>query len=203
MNPGDIQSGAIEDPLAKLSDAVANCFKCPLAQTRTHTVLGEGNENASIMVVGEAPGKDEDLQGLPFVGRSGRLLRGLLSDELGSLAQSLYIANLIKCRPPNNRDPEIAEINACSSYLKQQLSLIGPRVILSVGAFSSRHLLETSLGIGQIRGRAYELEGRILIPTYHPAAALRGGGSIVAKMRSDIALVVLALRGEVEICPRP
>jgi len=139
------------------------------------------------MVVGEGPGRDEDLQGRPFVGRSGRLLDRLLVEEAGLARQQVYIANVVKCRPPGNRDPRPEEIAACRPYLDQQLELIGPRVVVTLGNFATRLLLATTEGIHSLRGRVYPFgpAGTVLVPTIHPAAALRGGGEGVAQMRAD------------------
>jgi DNA polymerase len=139
------------------------------------------------MVVGEGPGREEDLQGRPFVGRSGQLLDRLLLEEAGLRREEVYIANVVKCRPPGNRDPLPEEIAACRPYLDQQVTLIGPRVILTLGNFATRTLLATSEGITKLRGRTWPFGpvGTVVVPTFHPAAALRGGGEVVAKMRAD------------------
>lgn len=139
------------------------------------------------MVVGEGPGHEEDLQGRPFVGRSGQLLDRLLREEAGLERRHVYIANVVKCRPPGNRDPEQNEIDACRPFLDQQVDLIGPEVILTLGNFATRVLLGTKQGITQLRGTVYPFRGDIaqLVPTFHPAAALRGGGEVLAKMRAD------------------
>ncbi len=146
-------------------------------------VFGEGDPAAELMVVGEGPGREEDLQGRPFVGRSGQLLDRLLAEEAGLRRAQVYIANVVKCRPPGNRDPLPDEIAACRPYLEQQLALIGPRVVITLGNFATRLLLDTTRGITQLRGRSYPFgpDGAVLLPTYHPAAALRGGGEVVAR----------------------
>lgn len=138
------------------------------------------------MFVGEGPGEQEDLQGLPFVGRSGKLLDKLVWEEMGLTRREVYIANTVKCRPPGNRDPLPDEIEACHPYLEQQLALIGPRVVVTLGNFATKLLLGTTEGISRLRGRSYPFgEGR-LVPTFHPSAALRGGGPVVAQMRADL-----------------
>ncbi len=140
------------------------------------------------MVVGEGPGREEDLQGRPFVGRSGQLLDKLLLEETGLERHQVYIANVVKCRPPNNRDPLPEEIAACRPYLDQQVELIRPVVLLTLGNFATRALLGTSEGITRLRGRTHPWPGGpgpVVAPTFHPAAALRGGGEVVAKMRAD------------------
>jgi DNA polymerase len=149
-------------------------------------VFGVGNPDADLMFVGEGPGRDEDLAGEPFVGRSGKLLDKLMIQELGIDRSSCYIANVVKCRPPNNRDPLPAEIAACRPWLESQLELIDPKVVVTLGNFAMRLLLETTDGISEVRGRSYPYRGGHLVPTYHPAFALRAGGEIVAEMRADL-----------------
>lgn len=164
------------------------CTRCALASGRTHVVFGEGDPLAGLMVVGEGPGREEDLQGRPFVGRSGQLLDKLLLEEAGLHRRQVYIANVVKCRPPNNRDPLPDEIDACRPYLDQQVAAIGPAVILTLGNFASRTLLGTGEGITRLRGRTYPYpgaSGAVVVPTFHPAAALRGGGEVIARMRAD------------------
>ncbi len=145
-----------------------------------------GDPDADLMFVGEAPGRDEDLQGEPFVGRSGRLLDRLLLEELGVGRDRCYIANVVKCRPPDNRDPRPEEIAACRPYLTAQLELIRPSVVVTLGNFATRLLLQTDQGITKVRGRSYPMGEWQLVPTYHPAAALRSGGTVVAEMRADL-----------------
>jgi uracil-DNA glycosylase family 4 len=173
--------------LAEVEREALVCRRCPLAESRTTVVFGEGDPMAALMVVGEGPGRDEDLQGRPFVGRSGRLLDRLLLEEIGVARSDVYICNTIKCRPPRNRDPEPAELAACRPFLDQQLGIIGPRVVLTLGRFAAQALLDTTEGIGRLRGRTYSLAGTaaVVVPTFHPAAALRGGGEVLAKMRAD------------------
>ncbi len=151
-------------------------------------MFGEGDPAAGLMVVGEGPGREEDLQGRPFVGRSGQLLDKLLLEEAGLERHEVYIANVVKCRPPNNRDPLPDEIASCRPYLDQQVAIINPVVVLTLGNFASRTLLATSEGITRLRGRTYPYPGAtgpVIVPTFHPAAALRGGGEVVARMRAD------------------
>ena len=161
------------------------CVVCRLAAGRTNVVFGAGDPNASLMFVGEAPGRDEDLQGEPFVGRSGKLLDRLIEDELGLAREQVYIANVVKCRPPNNRDPLPDEVDACRHFLDEQIEVIDPSVILTLGNFAARALLSTSDGVTKLRGKSYPLGTRVLVPTFHPAAALRGGGVVLAQMRAD------------------
>jgi uracil-DNA glycosylase family 4 len=172
--------------LVEVEQEALGCTRCPLSQGRTTVVFGEGAADAGLMIIGEGPGHDEDLQGRPFVGRSGRLLDRLLLEEMGLHRSAVYIANVVKCRPPGNRDPLPDEIAACGPWLQAQLELIAPRVLLTLGNFSTKLLLRTTDGITKTRGRVYPFgQGAVLVPTYHPAAALRGGGEVMAGMRAD------------------
>jgi DNA polymerase len=172
--------------LADVAAEAATCTRCPLAGGRTQVVFGVGDPHAELMFVGEGPGREEDLQGEPFVGRSGKLLDRLLLEELGIDRGRCYIANVVKCRPPDNRDPTVEEIAACRPYLETQLSLIQPSVVVTLGNFATKLLLDTDVGITKTRGRAYPVDGRHIVPTYHPSAALRSGGVVVAEMRADL-----------------
>lgn len=157
-----------------LASTVAACRACGLCQTRTQTVFGVGNRNAELLVIGEAPGADEDREGEPFVGRAGQLLNRMLA-AIGLQRQQVYIANILKCRPPGNRDPKPEEVLSCQPYLMRQIELIGPRLILAVGRISAQTLLGTDLPLARLRGRWLEL-GSQAIPlrvTYHPAYLLR------------------------------
>ena len=149
-------------------------------------VFGVGDPDADLLFVGEAPGRDEDLQGIPFVGRSGQLLDRLLAEELGITRDQVYIANVVKCRPPDNRDPKPDEIASCRPYLEEQVALIAPKVVVTLGNFATKLLLDTDQGITKLRGAAYPMGGAQLVPTFHPAAALRGGGVVLAQMRADL-----------------
>ncbi|MGO9458480.1 MAG: uracil-DNA glycosylase [Acidimicrobiales bacterium] len=171
------------------------CTRCRLAEGRTQVVFGVGDPTADLMFVGEGPGRQEDLAGEPFVGRSGKLLDRLLTEELGIDRSRCYIANVVKCRPPQNRDPRPDEIEACRPYLSAQLELIAPRVVVTLGNFATRALLETTEGIRRVRGRAYPFAGGHLVPTYHPAAALRSGGEVLAEMRADLVRAKRLLAG--------
>lgn len=178
--------GGLERELAKLASEAARCTRCRLSAGRAHVVFGMGNPRARLMFVGEAPGEQEDLQGLPFVGRSGQLLDKLVLEEMGLTRDDFYIANTIKCRPPANRDPLPDEIEACSGYLSGQLEHIRPAVVVTLGNFATRLLLGTTEGISRLRGRTYPYGACQLVPTFHPSAALRGGGQVVAQMRADL-----------------
>jgi len=146
------------------------------------------------MFVGEGPGAEEDLRGEPFVGRSGQLLDRLIAEELGTDRLGVYIANVVCCRPPENRDPLPEEISACRPWLDAKLELIDPKVIITLGNFATRRLLNTKLGITKMRGQEHPWEGRIVVPTFHPAAALRaGGGQVLAEMRADFVRAKQAL----------
>ena len=182
-------SDAQVEELAALSVEASGCTACRLAETRTQVVFGVGDPQAELMFVGEAPGYHEDQQGQPFVGAAGQLLNTLLG-EVGILRDEVYIANVLKCRPPNNRDPLDDEIEACKPYLREQIRLIDPRVVMTLGNFATKLLLKTELGITRLRGTAYPWwRGKRLIPTYHPAAALRGGERVLSAMRDDFALM--------------
>lgn len=171
--------------LAEVEIDAMGCTRCGLAEGRNTVVFGSGDPHASLMFVGEGPGREEDLAGKPFVGRSGALLDKLMAQELGITRESCYIANVVKCRPPNNRDPLPGEVAACSDYLAAQVELIAPRVIVTLGNFATRALLGRTEGITQLRGRSYDFGPAQLVPTFHPAAALRGGGTVLASMRAD------------------
>lgn len=190
--------------LAELETIALACTRCPLAGGRTNVVFGEGDPHAGLMVVGEGPGHEEDVQGRPFVGRSGQLLDRLLLEEASLERRQVYIANVVKCRPPGNRDPEPGEIAECRPYLEQQVDLIAPRVILTLGNFATRVLLDTKQGITQLRGNIYPFRGDTaqLVPTFHPAAALRGGGEVLAKMRADF-VRARQLLDSAPVPPRP
>ena len=172
--------------LAELEREALACSRCPLSGGRTNVVFGVGDGAADLMFVGEGPGKDEDLKGEPFVGRSGQLLDRLMAEELGRTREQCYIANVVKCRPPGNRDPLPDEIASCRPFLEAQIEAIDPTVIITLGNFATRLLLDTTEGITKLRGRVHHYGGRHLVPTFHPSAALRaGGGDPLAKMRAD------------------
>lgn len=183
--------------LSELAATAAGCTVCGLAAGRTNVVFGMGNADADVMVVGEGPGQHEDEQGLPFVGKSGQLLDQLLGEIDLSRQTNVYIGNVVKCRPPGNRDPRPDEIDACKGYLREQLQLVDPKVVVTLGNFSSKLLLRTDTGITKLRGRAYEWWGRFLVPTFHPAAALRGSARVLAEMREDFALVADIVAGRI------
>lgn len=173
------------------------CTACSLAKGRMNVVFGDGSATADVMIVGEGPGQAEDEQGVPFVGRSGQLLTKLLG-EIELRREDVYIGNVVKCRPPGNRDPRPDEIEACKGYLKRQIELIDPKVVMTLGNFSTKLLLNTTTGITRMRGIAYEWWGRFLVPTFHPAAALRGGDRVTNDIRADLAIVRNIIDGNVE-----
>jgi uracil-DNA glycosylase len=177
-----------EDLVALYKEAAA-CERCPLHATRTKVVFGAGNADADLMFVGEAPGQQEDLQGLPFVGRAGKLLDQLL-EEVGLTRDQVFIANVLKSRPPGNRDPQPEEISACRPYLDRQIKLIEPSVICTLGNFATKLLTRSPRGITQVRGRpqVHEVGGRTVrvYPLFHPAAALRTP-RVLEELREDFA----------------
>ncbi len=183
-----MSSPGVRSPAAfeALRSEALSCLRCPLARNRTQVVFGVGDPGAELMFVGEGPGREEDLAGEPFVGRSGKLLDQLMHEELSFDRNRCYIANVVKCRPPQNRDPAPEEIDACRPYLEAQIDLIDPSVVVTLGNFAARLLLDTSAGIKSLRGRAYPFRRGHLVPTYHPAFALRSGGQVVAEMRADL-----------------
>ena len=177
------------EQLVGLFNEVKACTKCPLHETRTRAVFGAGDANADLMFVGEAPGAEEDRQGLPFVGRAGQLLNQML-EEIGLSRQEVFIANVLKSRPPGNRDPQPLEIEACRPYLFEQVRLIEPTVICTLGNFATKLLTGNPAGITKVRGtpQVHELGGRsvFLLPIFHPAAALRTP-AVKETLREDFA----------------
>jgi uracil-DNA glycosylase len=179
-------AGSRGTSLAQLREVALTCTKCPLAEGRTQVVFGVGDPDAALLFVGEGPGREEDLAGEPFVGRSGKLLDRLLHEEVGLTRDKCYIANVVKCRPPNNRDPAPEEIEACRPFLEEQITLIAPTVIVTLGNFATRLLLDSTQGIRQLRGTVVPYGRGHLVPTYHPAYVLRAGGEALAEMRADL-----------------
>jgi DNA polymerase len=183
---------------AELEADARACTKCQLAATRTQVVFGVGDPHADLLFVGEGPGEQEDLRGEPFVGRAGQLLTRLI-EEIGLTRADVYIANVVKCRPPGNRDPQPVEIAACRPYLEAQVAFIRPKVVVALGNFATKLLLDTKTGITKLRGHEYpwqDSEGNevVLIPTLHPSAVLRSGGVSLAQSRADFVLVKRALQ---------
>ena len=163
--------GSMPD-LPSLQKFLDGCPRCKLSKGRTHIVFGQGNPKADLMFVGEAPGRDEDEQGLAFVGRAGQLLTKII-EAIGKKREDVYIANVLKCRPPNNRNPEPDEVASCMPFLQEQIRLISPRVIVTLGTFAAQALLETDEPIGRMRGRWRTARGVRVMPTFHPAFLLR------------------------------
>ena len=185
-----IESAEQADSWEDLRQVSSGCVACPLHEWRTQVVFADGDAPADVTFVGEAPGEQEDLSGVPFVGRSGQLLRSLLSD-VGIDPSQVVIANVIKCRPPLNRDPLPAEVDTCRFWLRRQVHLVDPAVICTVGAFATRWALGPEARITKVRGQRFTVADRLVIPTFHPAAALRSGpqGEQMLALRSDIGLL--------------
>lgn len=207
--PGSLPAGIPGMDWAELEAAVATCRACGLCQGRTQTVFGVGDRQADWMVVGEAPGREEDRLGEPFVGQAGKLLDNMLAAiglsrradaqpgaaDRGRPLQGVYIANVVKCRPPNNRNPEPEEIAACEPYLKRQIALVQPRIILAMGRIAVHSLLKTNAPIGRLRGRVHTYEGVPVVVTYHPAYLLRALPE-KAKAWQDLCLALAVVAGQ-------
>lgn len=197
VSPAASESGVGALGWDDLVSAVGTCTLCALHSTRTQGVFGVGNRAASWMVIGEAPGADEDRQGEPFVGRAGQLLNSMLK-AIGLAREQVFIANILKSRPPNNRDPRPEEVRACLPYLFRQIELVNPRLILCVGRIAAQTLLQTDTPIGKLRGKLHRIgAGRPMIVTYHPAYLLRSPG----EKRKAWADLLLALRTFEELVP--
>lgn len=188
--PYDVTAGAPD--WDALGEAVAGCTRCGLSATRTQTVFGTGDRGARLMVIGEAPGFEEDRQGEPFVGRAGQLLNSMLK-AAGLDRREVFIANVLKCRPPNNRNPQPDEAAACLPYLNRQIELVAPRVILCVGRIAAQNLLATAAPLGALRGTVHRHDGGVpVVVTYHPAYLLRSPGE-KRKAWEDLKFVVRLL----------
>ena len=159
--------------LEALSEAVAGCTRCQLGHSRTNLVFGVGNPNADLVFVGEAPGRDEDSQGIPFVGRAGQMLTRMIENVIEIPRSEVYICNVLKCRPPKNRNPEPSEIDCCEPYLHKQIEIINPRIIVALGKFAAQFLFATDTPIGKLRGKFGRYRGITTLATYHPAYLLR------------------------------
>ena len=182
------------EALAAIRADIGDCTRCKLhTQGRTQVVFGAGNPSAQLMFVGEAPGADEDLQGVPFIGRAGQLLTKII-EAIGLTREDVYIANVIKCRPPQNRNPEPDEVATCEPFLFQQIDAIHPKVIVALGKFGAQTLLRTLEPISKLRGRVFEYRGSKLIPTFHPAYLLRNPSS-KREVWEDMKLVKTLLTG--------
>jgi len=176
--------------LEELREHIGDCHRCPLGDTRTRLVFGVGRPDADVMLIGEAPGRNEDLQGEPFVGAAGKLLDELLA-SIGLHRRDVYIANILKCRPPGNRDPEPAEIETCTPFLREQVRIVDPKVIVTLGNFATRFVLKTPAGITQLRGSVHRVGRFMVLPIFHPAAALYD------ITKRDVLFADFALLGEV------
>ena len=181
---------------SELQSAVSSCTACALHESRTNTVFGVGDQQAQVMVIGEAPGVDEDLQGEPFVGAAGLLLNNMLL-AIGYKREQVYIANILKCRPPGNRDPQPEEVTQCESYLKRQITLVKPKVILAFGRIAAHNLMKVDTPIGKMRGKLYEYSETPVVVTYHPAYLLRKP-SEKAKSWDDLRFALTIIRDEQE-----
>ena len=166
----------MEGLLTKVQHELGDCQRCSLSQGRTHIVFGEGNPDANLVFVGEAPGADEDAQGRPFVGRAGQLLTRIIT-AMGLSREDVYICNILKCRPPGNRNPKPDEIHACEPFLRKQIQAIQPKVICALGTFAAKTLLKKEVPITALRGRFHSYQGIKVMPTYHPAYLLRNEGA--------------------------
>ena len=167
--------------------ALSACTRCSLSATRQRVVIGSGPSEPDVMIIGEAPGRFEDEGGEPFIGPSGRLLFALLDEVVALDRASCFVTNVVKCRPPANRTPTPSEIATCRVWLDEQLASVAPRAVLCLGNTASRSVLRFEAGIGTVHGRVVDLAGRPALATYHPAAALRGGPSVVDVTRADLA----------------
>jgi uracil-DNA glycosylase len=193
-------AGGGDDPaaraatLAAVGEAVASCRRCRLCEGRQRTVFGAGDPDADLMFIGEGPGAEEDRQGLPFVGRAGELLTKIV-EAIGMTRDQVYIANIVKCRPPGNRNPQPDEVAACRSYLERQIALVRPRLLVALGRIAAQTLLGNDLPIGRMRGQWFEVLGVPTMVTYHPAALLRNP-ALKRPTWEDMQLVRDRLRGE-------
>ncbi|GJM54591.1 uracil-DNA glycosylase [Coriobacteriaceae bacterium] len=176
-----------EVPLSAVRDLLGDCRRCPLCETRTNIVFGDGDAYARVVIVGEAPGKNEDLSGVPFVGAAGKKLDALL-EIAGLRRDEVYICNVLKCRPPSNRDPRPEEIAECSPFLREQIRSVWPDVIVCLGNFATRFILRTEQGITSLRGRFYETGHFHVLPVFHPAAAIYDRTK-QASLEADFALL--------------
>ena len=174
-SPGPLPRHDLPDDLGTLARLVSECRKCGLCATRTNTVFADGSPTAKLVFIGEAPGRDEDLRGLPFVGRAGQLLDKMIA-AIDLRRDEVYICNVLKCRPPENRTPAPDEVEKCLPYLEQQLALVKPALICALGLSAVQALLKTKASMASLRGRTFDYQGIPLIPTYHPAALLRNPG---------------------------
>ena len=186
-----MQAGTLEE----LRAAIGDCQRCKLCSGRTHVVFGVGNPQARLMFVGEGPGRDEDLQGEPFVGRAGQLLTDIITKGIGIKREDVYICNVVKCRPPENRNPEPDEVAACEPFLKKQIDLVRPDIIVGLGKFAVQTLLKSTMPISKLRGNWHSYHGIKLMPTFHPAYLLRNPAD-KKLVWEDIKKVIKEMQGE-------
>ena len=172
----------------ELESTALICVNCELSDTRQNVVFSSGPNNADIMVIGEAPGAQEDITGIPFIGRSGKVMDQLFS-EVGISRDDIYVTSILKCRPPENRNPKSIEISRCSPFLESQIEFVKPKIIVTVGNFSARHILKTKVGIKSLRGNFYPFGDIKIVPTLHPAYVLRNGLRGKNEMLDDLKLV--------------
>ena len=185
-----------EELLKQVTKVLGPCEKCRLFRTRIKVVPGEGDPESGIMFVGQCPGANEDKQGQPFVGRAGGLLDELLV-LVGLQREKVFITNIVKCRPPENRDPMVDEVRACSPYLERQIQSVNPKLIITLGRFASEFFIPDGK-ISKIHGVPHRVKGRLIFPLYHPAAALRSGG-VAEALRADFRKIPKVLAGELEV----
>ncbi len=192
----DVVDKIVDDTLLRIREDLGECTRCKLHKNRHSIVFGDGNPKAELVFVGEGPGADEDAQGLPFVGRAGKLLTQMI-EAMGLQRKDVYICNVVKCRPPENRLPEDEEINTCSPFLLRQIDVIAPKVIVCLGAVAAKTLLQTNRGISQFRGQWLEYRGSKLLATYHPAYLLRNPNA-KGEVWKDLqkVMAVLGLQGK-------
>jgi uracil-DNA glycosylase len=193
--PGDNSVAMGAGSLAELRAGIGDCQRCKLCSGRTHIVFGVGNPHAKLMFVGEGPGHEEDLQGEPFVGRAGQLLTDIITKGMGLKREDVYICNVVKCRPPQNRNPEPDEVAACEPFLKRQIDIVQPQIIVALGKFAVQTLLNSKAPIGKLRGTWASYHGIKVMPTFHPAYLLRNPAD-KKLVWDDIKLVIKEMRGE-------
>jgi len=192
---GDTQQVFVAESLEDLRAVIGDCQRCKLCSGRTNIVFGIGNPRAKLMFVGEGPGRDEDLQGEPFVGRAGQLLTDIITKGMGLKREDVYICNVVKCRPPENRNPEPDEVAACEPFLKKQIDIVRPEIIVGLGKFAVQTLLNSKVPISKLRGVWASYHGIKLMPTFHPAYLLRNPAD-KKLVWEDIKQVIKVMRGE-------
>ncbi len=196
--PGHEAPRAREVKLEEIRSVLGDCRLCPLCEGRKNIVFGVGSQDAKVVLVGEAPGASEDEQGVPFVGRAGELLDRMLAEAACLRREDVYIANVLKCRPPGNRDPRPEEVQLCSPYLREQIRSIWPDVIMTMGNPATRFILRTEAGITHLRGKLFRTGHFVVLPTFHPAAVLRDQLKMPA-LEQDFRLMGALVRGEVSL----